>query len=173
VTFTDRRPGLDRVFTFNEIREWVLEARRRLMMAGPDVADFLGISPSRVNEIERGEKPNMLPPTRKKITERILAEDPTWIPARKSFPPLEHQLHLPEKAGPSGMGDELDTGGINMGQAEGLGSPTFSESPASELTSPDSEDLVRPKISGQMIAIEVDEDDLFEITIQVRRKKQG
>jgi transcriptional regulator with XRE-family HTH domain len=125
-----------RVFSFDQIREWVLWARRQQMISGPDVAEFLGISPSRVNEIERGEKPGMLPATRRQISERIRSEMPQWQPAKQGFPPLEGQLSMSLEETPSEV-----------------------------------EETERPKISGQLIAIEVDEDDLLEIVIQIKRRK--
>jgi hypothetical protein len=184
---TAGRP-LPRVFTYDEIREWILWARRKQMTSGPDVAEFLGISATRVNEVERGEKPKMLPATRRKITERIMDENPEWTPSKITFPPLHPDL----QQGLLGLTDKqaLDEILSEANQSTGE-SPSFSHLPEGEEASPDSpepgdshvrtdypgaiphndpED--RPKISGQMIAIEVDEDDIFELTIQVRRRRR-
>jgi hypothetical protein len=190
---------LPRVFTYDEIREWVLWARRKQMTSGPDVAEFLGISATRVNEIERGEKPKMLPATRRKITERIMDENPEWTPSKITFPPLQ-----PPLSEAVDDGRETFNRAVDQGREE---SPSFSNLPEGEEASPDSlepddltepegdydrymekqraketarrqrvgdpvGDVTPPKISGQMIAIEVDEDDIFELTIQVRRRRK-
>ena len=142
-----------RVFTYDEIREWVLWARRRQMISGPDVAEFLGISPSRVNEIERGEKPRMLPQTRRDISKRILSEQPSWQPSKRSFAPLQSQEEVAQTVDHDEAMQDMDVVDDSVYEPE--------------------DTVPRPRISGQMIAIEVDQDDIFEITIQVRRKKES